>query len=375
MTQAATVVTLVNQRVTPNLVVLAGRAAFERVKKHRLLFRTDWLPFIDAVYFFSHEAWEEAGSPTTADGLPSWLHDPVQIAFKSLIADEPWRDYFQGTRRSLLSDIRKIGDHREAFLTWFDLPENEALREHVGYPETLWSKYQGTGEGRGLIFGKSDGEFYTPPRYIEFVREVLGGIDLDPASCEFANRTVKARNYFTKEYDGLSQEWRGKLYLNAPYSRGMHLKFISKLIEEYRGGNVTEAIMLTGGFSGASWFTDALNACSGVCFTRHKITFIRPDGAPPMKASAPWISAFFYFGPDVERFETVFSAIGSCLQLTREYEPTSAPAPAADDDNVMRAEADEDYWSEKVPIHMDRGDFAKLLKQSRNNLKKLKVAV
>ena len=50
-------------------------------------------------------------------------------------------------------------------------------------------------------------EYYTPPAIIEAARQTMGGIDLDPASCEQANRTVQAANYFSAEDNGLLQPW------------------------------------------------------------------------------------------------------------------------------------------------------------------------
>ena len=46
-------------------------------------------------------------------------------------------------------------------------------------------------------------EWYTPHKYIEAAREVLGEIDLDPASCAFANQVVKAKQFFTKRREWL----------------------------------------------------------------------------------------------------------------------------------------------------------------------------
>src|SRR6266496_5442474 len=49
----------------------------------------------------------------------------------------------------------------------------------------------------------ADDEWYTPPEIIELVRTVLGEIDLDPASCIEAQRTVMAKRFYTKHNDGL----------------------------------------------------------------------------------------------------------------------------------------------------------------------------
>ncbi len=60
-------------------------------------------------------------------------------------------------------------------------------------------------------------EHYTPREVVEAGRYVMGHFDLDPASSEYANyHVVKARNFYTKEDDGLSRPWFGRVFLNAP---------------------------------------------------------------------------------------------------------------------------------------------------------------
>lgn len=68
------------------------------------------------------------------------------------------------------------------------------------------------------VSGSKD-ERYTPEFLIERVRLTLGGIDLDPMSCEEANKVVKASAFFTKEENGLSKRWQARtVYLNPPGS-------------------------------------------------------------------------------------------------------------------------------------------------------------
>lgn len=62
-------------------------------------------------------------------------------------------------------------------------------------------------------------EWYTPEPYVEAARGYLGGtIGLDPASCDEAQRIVRAGQYFTAEQDGLRQCWTlaDSIWLNPP---------------------------------------------------------------------------------------------------------------------------------------------------------------
>jgi hypothetical protein len=54
-----------------------------------------------------------------------------------------------------------------------------------------------------LTVGNDGGsqEWYTPQHCIRAVKEVLGNIELDPASSPEANQYVKAHRYFTIEED------------------------------------------------------------------------------------------------------------------------------------------------------------------------------
>src|SRR5690242_14606876 len=83
-------------------------------------------------------------------------------------------------------------------------------------------------------------EWFTPPHIIEAAREVMGSIDLDPASCEAANQVVKAKHFYTKENDGLLLPWYGNVWLNHPFSRAGNRKWIKKLCESYQGADRSE---------------------------------------------------------------------------------------------------------------------------------------
>ena len=61
-------------------------------------------------------------------------------------------------------------------------------------------------------------EWWTPAEVIEPVRAALGGIDLDPCTTAEAQRVIRAAHYYARPDDGLTLPWRGKVWLNPPYS-------------------------------------------------------------------------------------------------------------------------------------------------------------
>jgi ParB family chromosome partitioning protein len=169
-------------------------------------------------------------------------------------------------------------------------------------------------------------EWYTPSKYLDAVRDVLGEIDLDPASSEIAQRTVNAARYYTITDDGLTKAWRGKVWLNPPSTQIEH--FVAKLIAEYQAGHVTEAILLTHNYSETAWFQSVGAVADAICFLSVRVRFIDNDGeiAKPTQGQA-----FFYFGPDVKRFADVFGEIGVVVF------PKGGPTSAAEAERLKAA--------------------------------------
>ncbi len=158
--------------------------------------------------------------------------------------------------------------------------------------------------------GTGDNEWYTPAKYIEAAREVLGRIDTDPASSEFANRTVRASLFYTEDDSGLDNEWHGRVWMNPPYAQPLIQQFIEKLAEQFLLGNTESAIALTHNYTDTEWFHIAEQHCTAICFTRGRVKFESPDGAVAAPTQG---QAFLYFGKDLPKFTQVFSQFGFVL--------------------------------------------------------------
>lgn len=151
-------------------------------------------------------------------------------------------------------------------------------------------------------------EWYTPIEYIEAARAVLEVIDLDPASHEKAQEWIQASGYYTKEDDGLQQEWHGRVWLNPPYAQPDISNFVKKLVNEISAGRVSEAIMLTNNCTDTEWFHEAERHAALICFTRGRIQFVDQSGN---EASSPVQGqSFFYYGDKTTSFVRYFGRFG-----------------------------------------------------------------
>jgi phage N-6-adenine-methyltransferase len=158
-------------------------------------------------------------------------------------------------------------------------------------------------------------EWGTPVEIIERVRAFYGGqIDCDPATNLVAQRIVRATRYYTKEQDGLGREWRGKTFLNGPYSN--IAPWVNKLISEYAAGRVTEAICLTHACTDTEWFYLLRSVASAICFTRPRIKFLDVNGQEAT-GSPTMGQALFYLGPRADEFARAFGSVGYVVDPTR----------------------------------------------------------
>jgi ParB family chromosome partitioning protein len=155
--------------------------------------------------------------------------------------------------------------------------------------------------------GTGNNEWFTPPQYIEAAREVMGEIDLDPATHPVAQQTVRAISHYTAADNGLVQPWHGRVWLNPPYAAPLVGQFIAKLVDEVTARNVAQAIVLTHNYTDGAWFHHAESAADLLCFTRGRVKFVDPDGDECMPTQG---QAFFYYGPHGDRFRNVFSQFG-----------------------------------------------------------------
>lgn len=144
-------------------------------------------------------------------------------------------------------------------------------------------------------------EWYTPEEYINIARRVMGSIDCDPASSDFANKTVKAATYYTEQNNGLNKDWLGNVWLNPPYAQPLITLFTEKLIQEINAGHIKQACVLVNNATETNWFQTMAIKAQVICFIKGRIKYLDSTGIP---ANTPLQGqCMLYFGSNVEAFK------------------------------------------------------------------------
>lgn len=128
-------------------------------------------------------------------------------------------------------------------------------------------------------------EWLTPP---ELVKQ-LGEFDLDPCSPIDAP-FYHATNHYTIIDDGLSKEWKGRVYLNPPYGRGMEL-WLEKL--KYHGNGIALIFART---ETKCFFEHIWHDADAILFVKGRIKFYHVSGVQGGTPGAP--SVFIAYGKE-----------------------------------------------------------------------------
>ena len=187
-------------------------------------------------------------------------------------------------------------------------------------------------------------EHYTPAAIVNAARDVMGGIDLDPATTRWANETVRAARIFGHTapgefVDGLAQPWSGRVFLNppggkAPNGSGTRSNagvWWQKLSTQWAEGGVAQALFV--GFSLEVLRTVQQLQCPQplglpLCVPRRRICFEVPSeltseglpapGAIRMAQTSPTHANVIVFLPPrddrdaaVARFAELFAGFGA----------------------------------------------------------------
>lgn len=157
-----------------------------------------------------------------------------------------------------------------------------------------------------VSYNAGENEWYTPKEIIKAARSVMGSIDLDPASTTEANTVVKAKEFYSIEDNGLVQHWRGKVWMNPPYSQPLIGQFIHKLVLHVQNNDVLEAITLVNNATETQWFRELISVASAICFPQGRVKFWSPARiAAPLQGQA-----IIYAGADVKKFAKEFRKFG-----------------------------------------------------------------
>jgi len=155
-----------------------------------------------------------------------------------------------------------------------------------------------------------ESEWYTPQKYIDAARLVMGEIDCDPATTEAVNKRIKARKLYTQERTGLGKVWGTTVFMNPPYKQPLVSEFCNAFADKYEGGEIVQGIVLINNITETDIGQRLLNLCSAACFPNERVKFLDINGKPGAPLQGQMI---IYFGPAGMTFRSVFKEFGTCL--------------------------------------------------------------
>ena len=140
-----------------------------------------------------------------------------------------------------------------------------------------------------LFFSSKSEEWATPQDFFEQIdKEFHFNLDV----CATAEN-AKCDKYYTKEQDGLSQEWDGIIWCNPPYGRSIGM-WVKKAYE-----SKATVVLLVPARTDTKWFHDYILGKAEVRFVKGRLKF---GGC---KNSAPFPSMLVVYRKEIKQGESL----------------------------------------------------------------------
>jgi len=124
-----------------------------------------------------------------------------------------------------------------------------------------------TGDDR--LGHQADPDTWLTPRYI---LDQLGAFDLDPCSAEQTPNWTEAKLCLTKMEDGLALRWRGRVFMNPPFSQTS--RWLVKHAEHANGISLVPATV-----ESIVWRKYVWQRAKAVLLLHGRTRFCNPDGS------------------------------------------------------------------------------------------------
>ena len=120
-----------------------------------------------------------------------------------------------------------------------------------------------------IIWSSKKMDYETPqPLFNDLDKEF--GFTIDVCADEHNH---KCERYYTKEQDGLRQDWTGEIvFCNPPYGKGLR-KWVEKCFREVYAGGCKNAILLIPARTDTKWFHDFIYHKAEVRFLKGRLRF------------------------------------------------------------------------------------------------------
>lgn len=135
-----------------------------------------------------------------------------------------------------------------------------------------------------VMFSSKTDLWETPQDLFDELNDEFG-FDIDVCATK---ENAKCSRYFTKEQDGLLQDWDGVVWCNPPYGKEIG-KWVEKAYKSYKDGSTV--VMLLPARTDTKWFHNYIYGKAEIRFIRGRLKF---GGS---KNSAPFPSMVVIFRP------------------------------------------------------------------------------